>query len=67
MWEIPARGDSLPKMKVPAAFSESWPEFREYASREHLTELGDDLVTMIEGLAELRQGATRRAHERPPS
>ena len=57
----------VPKVKVPAASSDSWPEFREYASRKYPAELDDDLVTMIEGLIEMRRGATRRAHERPPS
>ena len=33
---------------------DSWPDFREYASTKYATELDDDLITMIEGLIELR-------------
>ena len=34
---------------------DTWPDFREYASKKYGAELDDDLITMIEGLIELRR------------
>lgn len=34
---------------------DTWPEFREYTSKKYGAELDDDLISMIEGLIELRR------------
>ncbi len=34
---------------------DTWPDFREYASKKYGSELDDDLITMIEGLIERRR------------
>jgi len=44
---VPAIAESPP---------DTWPEFREYASRKYPAELDDDLVIMIENLIEQRRG-----------
>ncbi len=40
---------------VAESTSDSWPEFREYASKKYSAELDDDLITMIESLIEHRR------------
>ncbi len=35
--------------------SDTWPEFREYASKKYATELDEDLIMMIESLIEHRR------------
>ena len=41
--------------------SNSWPEFREYASQKYPSELDDDLVTLIENLITVRRDRIRCA------
>ncbi len=40
---------------VAESVADSWPEFREYASKKYGTERDDDLITMIEDLIERRR------------
>ena len=51
--KILAAAGHVPVVAEPAL--DTWPEFREYASMKYGTELDDDLITMIEGLIELRR------------
>jgi transcriptional regulator with XRE-family HTH domain len=40
--------------------SNSWPEFREYATKKYPDELDDDLITSIENLIAVRRDRNRR-------
>ncbi len=43
---------------------DTWPDFREYASTKYSEELDDDLITMIEGLIELRRNRKYKSNKR---
>ncbi len=53
LWKILAACGHAPT--VTESTSDTWPDFREYASKKYSAELDDDLITMIESLIEHRR------------
>ena len=62
LWKVLAAAGHAPMIAESAP--DSWPDFREYASKKYGTELDDDLITMIEGLIELRRNRKYKSNKR---
>ena len=62
LWKVLAAAGHAPMIAETAP--DTWPDFREYASTKYGDVLDNDLITMIEGLIELRRNRKYKGNKR---